>query len=191
MTSKTIQVGNTDKHSEPSEQGSDDFIVTDKSDSSNTASQECDSDSTGIVIDIFDDSNDSPCELTENLGSTKKEIGTEDLTKQLCVYNEFKSPEDSFVLNKLAFDYDKHLSRSEFKDLAAKTGFSFGETFSLIQQAWSTEKRALTRLELNEAIYKTLDNYIVHPCIIDACLQSCIAIGSNDPERQVIPIGKI
>ena len=114
----------------------------------------------------------------------------EDNNKQICLPKEPPRPEDVYVLEKIAFKHEKELSRAEFKELAAKTGFAFGETFSLIERAWSSENRALVRIKLNKTIQDTLINYIVHPCIIDACLQSCIALGSSDSERQVIPIGR-
>ena len=98
--------------------------------------------------------------------------------------------EDEIVLRAVGIpDDSKQITRSEFKELTANTGFQFGERFSLIEHAWSTENKALVRLSIPLSIEKEMHNYIVHPCIIDACLQSCIALGATDHDRQVIPIG--
>ena len=99
-------------------------------------------------------------------------------------------PEDDFVLKALGIEnVEKVLSAKSFKDLAGKSGFQFGECFSLIEKAWSCKNSAVVRLQLPKKIKEELGLYVMHPCIIDACLQSCIAMGSNDPERDVIPIG--
>ncbi len=109
--------------------------------------------------------------------------------RKVCSYKA-ESPDDRVVLDKIGLQYEKQLSTDEFKKLAAETGFEFGDNFSLIEHAWSSEKKALTKLKLSKDVKNTLSNYIIHPCIIDACLQSCIAIGSLDPNRKVIPMGK-
>ena len=99
--------------------------------------------------------------------------------------------EDKVVLRAVGIpDDSKQITRSEFKELTADTGFQFGERFSLIEHAWSTENKALVRLSIPLSIEKEMHDYIVHPCIIDACLQSCIALGATDHDRQVIPIGR-
>ena len=99
-------------------------------------------------------------------------------------------PEDRVIMSKLNFgpDYEV-LSSEQFKDLALQTGFDFGESFSLIEKAWSADSKALVRLKLPPALMTELDKFVVCPCIIDACLQACIAIGSKDQTRQVIPVG--
>eukprot|EP00794_Sanderia_malayensis_P013962 gene13962-15419_t len=180
--------------SESSSEVKDDFIGTDSLDdaSSETASsREAQSESSGIVEDVLNTiGNTSLDGLKETAPASDKnspDVSSDD-DKQICVYGT-TSVEDAQVLNKVALDYDRELSATEFKELAAKTGFDFGKTFSLIQHAWSNKNSALTKIKLPCSIYKTMHDYIIHPCIIDACLQSCIAIGSTDPERKVIPIG--
>ena len=99
-------------------------------------------------------------------------------------------PNDDVLLKALNFGHkDKELDSEAFKELASKSGFQFGECFSLIEHAWSAENKALVRIKVPKSIYEELSLYVIHPCIIDASLQSCIAIGSTDPNRNVIPIG--
>ena len=98
--------------------------------------------------------------------------------------------EDRFLLTSLNFGkIDQEFNAEAFKDLAGKSGFQFGECFSLIEYAWSAKSKALVRMAIPNAIAEELSMYVIHPCIIDASLQTCIAIGSTDPERNVIPIG--
>ena len=113
-----------------------------------------------------------------------------------CVHNEREAAafhyvsQDDMLLKALNFGKnDKEMDAEAFKKLASKSGFQFGECFSLIEHAWSAENKALVRLKIPKAIAEDLSSYVIHPCIIDASLQSCIAIGSTDPERNVIPIG--
>ena len=99
-------------------------------------------------------------------------------------------PENDALLKSLNFDKNyRELDAGDFKELASKSGFQFGECFSLIEYAWSAKTKALVRIKIPKAIFEELSMYVIHPCIIDASLQSCIAIGSTDPERNVIPIG--
>ena len=99
-------------------------------------------------------------------------------------------PEDDALLKYLNFGSNyKELNAGDFKELAGKSGFQFGECFSLIEYAWSAKAKALARIKIPKAIFEELSMYVIHPCIIDASLQSCIAIGSTEPERNVIPIG--
>ena len=98
--------------------------------------------------------------------------------------------EDQFLLASLNFGkIDQELDAQVFKELAGKSGFQFGECFSLVEYAWSTKTKALVRIKIPNAVAEELSMYIIHPCIIDASLQTCIAIGSTDPDRNVIPIG--
>ena len=114
-------------------------------------------------------------------------IEAEQLNRHTSSLNESV---DTEYIKKLKESLEEELTGEEFKELADKTGFDFGESFRLISHAWRDEDRALVQLSITEPVRKSIKGYIVHPCIIDACLQACIAIKSLSKEtRQVIPIG--
>lgn len=99
--------------------------------------------------------------------------------------------EERAILNSVGFsDATPQLTAREFKELAAHTGFLFGDNFNLIDHAWYTENKSVVRLRIPDSIQNELQKYIIHPCIIDACMQARIPIPLKDPNAKKIPIGK-
>ena len=100
--------------------------------------------------------------------------------------------EDLRVLKSVGLsDNAEELTADEFHVLALDTGFTFGETFSLIERAWHTEKKGIVRLSLPNSIEKELGKYIIHPCIIDACMQARIPLGKKGATTiKKLPVGK-
>ena len=99
--------------------------------------------------------------------------------------------EDLRVLKSVGLsDNAEELTAGEFHELALDTGFTFGETFSLIERAWHTEKKGIVRLSIPNSIEKELGKYIIHPCIIDACMQARIPLGEKVGTIKKLPVGK-
>lgn len=168
------------RHSDSKTESADEGLGWEKdSDESNASSS---SNVSNMKIDFEGSDEINGTDSSTNLNETKQMIGNENEPSVL--------PEDNALLKNLDFkNVTKELDARAFKELAAKSGFQFGDCFSLIERAWSGENQALVRLRIPKAIEGELSLYVMHPCIIDACLQSCIAIGSTDPDRNVIPVG--
>ena len=99
--------------------------------------------------------------------------------------------EERTILNSVGLsDAAQQLTAREFKELAGYTGFSFGDNFSLIDHAWYADRKAVVRLSIPNAMQKKLQEYIIHPCIIDACMQARIPIKLKDADAKKIPVGK-
>ena len=99
--------------------------------------------------------------------------------------------EERTILNSVGLsDAAQQLTAREFKELAGYTGFSFGDNFSLIDHAWYADRKAVVRLSIPNAMQKELQEYIIHPCIIDACMQARIPIKLKDVNAKKIPVGK-
>ena len=142
----------------------------------------------GTEIAVSESSRSSKDEILETTHNVTLESN---LSSETTVKAFEKVQEDDVLLRILGFDREvKELDAKAFKELASKSGFQFGECFSLIDHAWSAENKALVRLQIPKTVTNELPLYAMHPCIIDAALQTCIAIGSTDPDRNVIPIGK-
>lgn len=66
---------------------------------------------------------------------------------------------------------------SEFKHLTKMFGFDFGPSFSLIKMIWRGIDEAVCCIEIErEELKNEMDQYIVHPAILDACLQTSVAV---------------
>ncbi len=84
------------------------------------------------------------------------------------------------------------LEDGAYKDFIANTNFVFGDKFSLIDCAWSDGRNALVRLKLPAWLRDELHQYVIHPSIIDACLQTrlVIEVKQTGSARRIIPTGK-
>ena len=68
-----------------------------------------------------------------------------------------------------------------------KSGLFYGPTFKAIQKLWTGEKEVLSEVLLHESLEYGNEDYNLHPCILDACLQTIFAAKlSNDDEDRGI-----
>jgi acyl transferase domain-containing protein/NADPH:quinone reductase-like Zn-dependent oxidoreductase/NAD(P)-dependent dehydrogenase (short-subunit alcohol dehydrogenase family)/SAM-dependent methyltransferase/acyl carrier protein len=77
----------------------------------------------------------------------------------------------------------------DFYQKLKQVGIDYGESFQAINQLWYGENQALAEIRLPPACQNRTD-YIFHPVVLDACLQTIAAIFSNQPTPAVyLPIG--
>ena len=80
-----------------------------------------------------------------------------------------------------------------FREITKKYGFNYGPTFSIIKDIWECNNEGLCLVDISEslAIQKETGSYIVHPSILDACLQSCfVPLGSSlTDDKSIVPVG--
>ena len=88
-------------------------------------------------------------------------------------------------------DCMEEMPLTEFRQLTEKYGFNYGPAFSLIKRAWQKDNQGVCLISVDENIIQDLNDYVVHPAILDACLQSCfIPLGKADStDRSVVPVG--
>ena len=62
------------------------------------------------------------------------------------------------------------------KQLTQKYGFDFGKSFSLIKRTWYCDNNGLALVDIGDSplVQAETKDFIIHPSIIDACLQSCL-----------------
>lgn len=63
-------------------------------------------------------------------------------------------------------------------------GFAYGPQFSLIAETWCSQMEALCSVSLTDEIRCSLPFYVVHPSIIDSCIQSLFLL-ANSVEKPV------
>ena len=85
------------------------------------------------------------------------------------------------------------MPNNEFRELTEKFGFKYGPSFSIIKEVWKRKKEGLCLIDIKEAhtIQEESKRYVVHPSILDACLQSCFIplASSSTGEKSVVPVG--
>ena len=87
----------------------------------------------------------------------------------------------------------ERMPNNEFRELTEKFGFIYGPSFSIIKEIWRREKEGLCLVDITEAltIQEQTERYVVHPSILDACLQSCFVPLANSltGEKSIVPVG--
>ncbi|MEL6931091.1 MAG: polyketide synthase dehydratase domain-containing protein, partial [Cyanobacteria bacterium J06600_6] len=79
-------------------------------------------------------------------------------------------------------DVDKY-----YQDLS-KRGLEYGESLRAIAKLYSADNRALGKVELPASLVSDAANYIIHPVLLDACLQVSGAAIDDDSDRMYLPI---
>ena len=80
-----------------------------------------------------------------------------------------------------------------FREITEKLGFNYGTTFSVIKEIWQRDNEGLCLIDISglPKIQTEAKDYVVHPCVIDACLQSCfVPIGNFvTGDTSFVPVG--
>lgn len=67
------------------------------------------------------------------------------------------------------------MTLERFREMSEKLGFNYGPSFSIIKQIWQRGNEGLCLVDISgsQIIQAEAEGYVIHPCILDACLQSC------------------
>ena len=80
-----------------------------------------------------------------------------------------------------------------FKEITEKYGFNYGPNFWIIKQVWQCDNEGVCLVDISgsPAIQKEAGDYVIHPSILDTCLQSCfVPLGNSVTEDiSVVPVG--
>ena len=81
----------------------------------------------------------------------------------------------------------------EFRQLTEQHGYNFGRAFSVIKRIWrgAGQSLSLISVEQDVLIRHEMSAYVVHPSILDACLQSCLIPAGTSLlcDRPLVPVG--
>ena len=105
-------------------------------------------------------------------------------------------PEDVPILQRRGLAEDDRINVQELNDYVSTTELLYGDRFMLVDSSWGNATSALIRFKLSEDLIAESANYIIHPCIIDACIQSKFCLdfkieGSNSSIPPSLPVGKL
>ena len=81
----------------------------------------------------------------------------------------------------------------QFKEITERYGFNYGPNFWIIKQIWRGDNEGLCLVDISgsPAIQKEAGDYVIHPSILDTCLQSCfVPLGNLETEdTSIVPVG--
>ena len=87
----------------------------------------------------------------------------------------------------------KKVPMNRFRETTERYGFKYGPTFSIIKEVWEFENEGLCLIDIGESLNMEAEtgNYVFHPSILDACLQSCFITleSSLSGEKSLVPVG--
>ncbi len=80
-----------------------------------------------------------------------------------------------------------------FKEITKKYGFNYGPNFWIIRQIWQCDNEGVCLVDISgsPSIQNEAGDYVIHPSILDTCLQSCfVPLGNTVTEdMSVVPVG--
>lgn len=77
----------------------------------------------------------------------------------------------------------EELLASSFYQQLVELGLDYGPSFRGIEQIWRGDREVLGKIRMPGVLQEEVENYHLHPAILDACLQSFIAIWYEDQEQ--------
>ena len=79
-----------------------------------------------------------------------------------------------------------------FREIREKYGFNYGPNFSIIKDAWMRDNEGIALIDISGSneILSEFGRYVIHPSILDACLQSCfIPLRSSASQgKSIVPL---
>ncbi len=133
-------------------------------------------------------------QITEAPSGGKFEIASEDLINHrwiLCsqgkIVFDVSEPHPKQIDRKAAQSRTtSHLAKPQLYDFFRSRQFDYGPAFQAVQEVWANEREFLARLEIPPAAAHGFNEFQLHPSLLDASLQSGIAmvLAAADPAAQ-------
>ncbi len=64
-----------------------------------------------------------------------------------------------------------------------KSGLVYGPTFRAVQKLWTMGNEILSQVDLHESLKFGIEDYNLHPCVLDACLHTIFAAKMSDEDE--------
>jgi 8-amino-7-oxononanoate synthase len=98
---------------------------------------------------------------------------------------------NDFNLTSLKASFNNNsISTSDYYQQLKEQGLQYGQNFQGIKQLWQKEGEALAQIELPESSISEIEDYRIHPALLDACLQTVGAAFSNKNKSGInLPAG--
>jgi len=90
------------------------------------------------------------------------------------------------VLDEIRSRYTGEISKSELYQQFQEMGLEYGPNFQGIEQLWCADSEAIALLKLPETLQKEVNEYQLHPALLDACFQ--VFIGTVSSKGTYLPI---
>lgn len=86
----------------------------------------------------------------------------------------------------------KHTASAHHYDTMLRSGIEYGPAFQLVAEAWTTVDETLVRIQSAKFSAVANQGYVLHPAVLDACLQSVSQVGplaKDSGNATYLPVG--
>ncbi|XP_022788744.1 uncharacterized protein LOC111328543 [Stylophora pistillata] len=106
---------------------------------------------------------------------------------------EYEAPDGISSAVTALMDHKEKMPMDRFRQITENFGFKYGPNFSIIKQIWQSNNEGLCLLDISESsdIQSDSERFVIHPSILDACLQSCfVPLGTSSmDDKSIVPVG--
>lgn len=74
-----------------------------------------------------------------------------------------------------------------FYEIVDARGLSYGETFRILKNVYRTDSEATSELQLPEAVQQLSGKFLLHPAVLDGCMQMMAAVTPTTPDGNYSP----
>jgi myxalamid-type polyketide synthase MxaE and MxaD len=78
---------------------------------------------------------------------------------------------ESYSLEEIQSRCGEEITGENFYHLMAKYGFEYGAGFQGVKHVWRRDGEAIAQVEVPESLSEAVQDYRIHPALLDACLQ--------------------
>jgi acyl transferase domain-containing protein/NADPH:quinone reductase-like Zn-dependent oxidoreductase/acyl carrier protein/NADP-dependent 3-hydroxy acid dehydrogenase YdfG len=122
----------------------------------------------------------SSFKLSDAVNSQSKIEAISYLSGDINLESESNFAESELIRNKKFLDNKDFISEKEHYSLCDQKGLHYGKCFRAVRGIWRTDKMVIGKIVIDSSILN-LNNFIIHPAILDACFQVAInTISSNN-----------
>lgn len=99
---------------------------------------------------------------------------------------EIPQLQDLKTLDDLKADFQDELPASESKAILDRV---YGPLLQNLQRVWIAPEAALSQIQLQETLVAEIENYQIHPALLDGGLQTLALLVANTSEHPYLPVG--
>ncbi|MBW4632371.1 MAG: thioester reductase domain-containing protein [Iphinoe sp. HA4291-MV1] len=129
--------------------------------------------SSASIVQLSLEPSQTSFEINSNVKGAQSDWVRHATGKLTRVENGFVSKQ--VVLDEIRRRCPNEISKSDLYRQFQEIGLEYGPSFQGIEQLWSGEGEALAQIQISNALQTEVEEYQLHPAILDACFQVSLA----------------
>ena len=142
--------------------------------------------------------NDENREASKDVVTKSPNVPIESVMSNSSLTTESTHVDDNFILQMAGLSTHDKVDGKKLEVYEKSVGFLYGERFSMTEESWADTEISVIRLRFSDELQDETANYVLHPCLIDACTKAILSLelqkkeltGSSESSGRSLPIGK-